>query len=87
MHRSSHTNGEAFEPGQPYSTGRITPNITHDAVVIVPGILGSELYDTDASRPLWGLKGGRWLVKAWARERGLEGLHLTPESRRASTGG
>ncbi|WP_331740402.1 hypothetical protein OG613_46135 (plasmid) [Streptomyces sp. NBC_00015] len=86
MHRSSHTNGEAFEPGQPYSTGRITPNITHDAVVIVPGILGSELYDTDAGRPLWGLKGGRWLVRAWARERGLEGLHLTPREQEGQYG-
>src|SRR5262245_12918745 len=31
---------------------------TPDAVVVVPGIMGSELYDTRAERTIWGLRPG-----------------------------
>jgi hypothetical protein len=50
---------------------------TQDAVVIVPGIMGSELRDTTTGTTLWGLSGARWLVKAWTRPGGLKNLHMT----------
>lgn len=57
------------------------PGITQDAVVIVPGIMGSELYDTEAHRTVWGLSGVSWLLRAWTRPGGLEGLRLTEAER------
>ncbi|MFD9097799.1 hypothetical protein [Streptomyces collinus] len=59
-----------IEPG-------LTPDITHDAVVVVPGIMGSELFDTTTNRVIWGLSKGRWLAKAWLTGDGLTPLQLT----------
>ncbi len=55
------------------------PRVTHDAVVIVPGIMGSELYDTSTGTVIWGISDLGWLTKAWLRSKGLASLHLTPE--------
>ncbi|GAA4457876.1 PGAP1-like alpha/beta domain-containing protein [Phytohabitans houttuyneae] len=33
---------------------RLYPGRTHDLVVVIPGIMGSELYDTDRGKTLWG---------------------------------
>ncbi|MFH8990853.1 hypothetical protein [Streptomyces sp. NPDC017940] len=64
----------------------VTADITQDAVVVVPGIMGSELYDTVTGKTVWGLSGVSWLLKAWTRPRGLEPLRLTPEELEGRTG-
>ncbi|WP_346009697.1 hypothetical protein [Streptomyces sp. SID1328] len=54
------------------------PDITHDAVVVVPGIMGSELRDTTTNKVVWGLSNARWLRRAWFSRTGLVPLQLTP---------
>ena len=44
---------------------RVTPNVSQDAVVVVPGIMGSALRDTTTGRPLWGLRPD-WYARTWA---------------------
>ncbi|MFB7706349.1 lipase/acyltransferase domain-containing protein [Streptomyces niveus] len=61
-------------------------DITQDAVVIVPGIMGSELYDTVTGKTVWGLSGVSWLLKAWTRPGGLDALRLTPDELEGKTG-
>lgn len=53
----------------------------HDAVVVVPGIMGSALRDTRTGRLLWGMSDLRWYLKAWAYPGGLHALHVTDEER------
>ena len=50
-----------------------------DAVVVVPGIMGSELIDTTNGRPLWGLANPRWYVSAWTSGASLNALKLTED--------
>jgi hypothetical protein len=57
------------------------PDITHDAVVVVPGIMGSELYDTRSQRMIWGLGDMSWYVRAWTTGSGLADLRLTEAER------
>ncbi|MFD3775149.1 hypothetical protein [Streptomyces sp. NPDC058612] len=59
--------------------GGLPDHVTQDGVVIVPGIMGSELFDTHTNTHLWGLEGISWLRKAWTRPKGLEGLRMTVE--------
>ncbi|MFJ3841695.1 hypothetical protein ACIPY6_40165 [Streptomyces sp. NPDC090054] len=59
--------------------GELPDHVTQDAVVIVPGIMGSELFDTHTNKHLWGLEGISWLRKAWTSPKGLEGLRMTDE--------
>ncbi|ALG10525.1 lipase/acyltransferase domain-containing protein [Kibdelosporangium phytohabitans] len=47
-----------------------------DAVVIVPGIMGSGLRDTTTGRVLWSTSDLRWYWRAWTRRDGLRGLAL-----------
>lgn len=71
-----------------YATGRsanpddaspASGNVTQDAVVVVPGIMGSELLDTATGRLVWGLSGTRWLVSAWTSRDGLAALRMTDD--------
>ncbi|WP_436535218.1 lipase family alpha/beta hydrolase [Actinoplanes sp. HUAS TT8] len=55
--------------------------VTGDAVVVVPGIMGSELVDTGTGETLWGLRDPRWYVKAWAGGSALRALALTDDER------
>ncbi|GAA5705904.1 MULTISPECIES: lipase/acyltransferase domain-containing protein [Streptomyces] len=84
------------EPSQSYPAGRLaveraggppglSPNTTQDAVVVVPGIMGSELYDTEKDAVIWGLSPGL-LLKAWTTPAGLGALHLTPDEREGRLG-
>ncbi|MFI0241840.1 hypothetical protein [Streptomyces sp. NPDC016845] len=61
-------------------------HVTQDAVVIVPGIMGSELRSAETGEVLWGLSGARWLLRAWTRRDGLAGLHLTEDELTGRTG-
>ncbi|WP_331742759.1 lipase/acyltransferase domain-containing protein [Streptomyces sp. NBC_00868] len=58
---------------------QLVPAVTHDAVVVVPGIMGSELYDTSRNEVIWGLANSRWLTRAWLTRSGLDSLRLTPD--------
>ncbi|MFF7635971.1 hypothetical protein ACFZB9_22915 [Kitasatospora sp. NPDC008050] len=59
--------------------------ITSDAVVVVPGIMGTELREAASGRLLWGLSPVR-LAAAWTGPLGLEALHLTPAERAGEYG-
>jgi pimeloyl-ACP methyl ester carboxylesterase len=49
----------------PWSPGfRISSDVTPDAVVVVPGIMGSTLRDTVTGEVVWGLR-PRWYAQAW----------------------
>lgn len=80
-HRSELASAQLPRPwtGQP----PITRDITHDAVVVVPGIMGSALREaTGARRLLWGLQDPGWLVSAWqGRGAALRPLHLDESER------
>lgn len=52
-----------------------------DAVLIVPGIMGSELVEVDSGRQLWGLRDPHWYVRAWRSSDGLSPLHLDDRER------
>ncbi|MFJ9729548.1 esterase/lipase family protein [Streptomyces sp. NPDC101209] len=41
------------------------PRKCRDAVIVVPGIMGSELVDTATGAVLWGVADPRWYVSAW----------------------
>ncbi|WP_343244941.1 hypothetical protein [Streptomyces sp. SID14478] len=60
--------------------------MTQDAVVIVPGIMGSELRETASGDVLWGLSGAGWLLRAWTRKDGLARLHMTDDELAGKTG-
>ncbi|MGW7244238.1 esterase/lipase family protein [Streptomyces sp. NPDC054804] len=60
-------------------------DVTHDAVVIVPGIMGSDLLDTASGQIVWGLS-ARLLRRAWTRRDGMTSLHLTDEERHGRLG-
>ncbi|MGW1895394.1 esterase/lipase family protein [Streptomyces sp. NPDC002004] len=60
--------------------------ITQDAVVVVPGIMGSALKDTTTGKRIWGLESAAWYVKAWTHPKGLQALHLTEDELEGKTG-
>ncbi|MFG2894964.1 esterase/lipase family protein [Streptomyces sp. NPDC048248] len=87
MNQPPQSNAAGHRPGeQPYSLPDLSPNTTQDAVVVVPGIMGSELYDTATNTVLWGLANPGWLGKAWTTRHGLAALHLTEEEKAGQTG-
>ncbi|MEV7937200.1 hypothetical protein AB0O82_13785 [Kitasatospora sp. NPDC088264] len=67
--------GSIWQPGAPRSR-----DVTQDAVVVVPGIMGSELVDGESGRLLWGLKPAM-LRRAFSRTDGLEALQVTEAER------
>ncbi|MEU2387069.1 hypothetical protein ABZ606_20800 [Streptomyces sp. NPDC012461] len=77
----NHSGGGTLPTSLPHTEPGLVPAVTHDAVVIVPGIMGSELYDTVAGRTIWGLANGSWLGRAWLTRDGLAPLRLTDEER------
>lgn len=54
-------------------------DVSHDAVVVVPGIMGSELVDAATGKTLWGMRDLQWYVTAWSSGRGLADLQFTPD--------
>jgi hypothetical protein len=57
-----------------------------DAVVVVPGIMGSELVEAGSGRVLWGLADPRWYVSAWTSGVSLEALRLSEQERAGGYG-
>ncbi|MDI6102354.1 hypothetical protein QLQ12_27420 [Actinoplanes sp. NEAU-A12] len=62
-------------------TGAVDRGQSHDLVVVVPGIMGSELTDTATGAKLWGLRDLGWYVKAWSTGSGLAALRLDEDER------
>ena len=56
-----------------------------DAIVVIPGIMGSELVESDTGRVLWGfdVRAG-W--RMWTRPEGTAGLRVTSAERAGRTG-
>jgi hypothetical protein len=46
-------------------------------VIIVPGIMGSELRDVEQDRTIWGFRDLDWYVRAWTTGSGIQDLKLT----------
>src|SRR5215212_6507238 len=57
-----------------------------DAVVVLPGIMGSELVETATGRVLWGISDLRWYGTAWTTGGALAALLVTDEEREGHTG-
>ncbi|WP_199191648.1 esterase/lipase family protein [Amycolatopsis sp. CA-126428] len=64
----------------------IREQVTWDAVVVVPGIMGSELVDAETGVVLWGLRRLGWYVRAWSSGDGLAPLRVTPDELEGRTG-
>ncbi|WP_331738091.1 esterase/lipase family protein [Streptomyces sp. NBC_00069] len=60
-------------------TAELPDHVTQDAVVVVPGIMGSALRDTTTGKDVWGLGGVSWLLKAWTTPSGLKSLAMTED--------
>jgi pimeloyl-ACP methyl ester carboxylesterase len=59
---------------------------SRDAVIVVPGIMGSELMDSTNGHVLWGLSDPRWYVNAWTSGSSLNALRLTDAEREGRYG-
>ena len=54
---------------------------SRDAIVVVPGIMGSELVESTTRNVLWGLADPRWYVSAWTSGAALKALSLDDDER------
>ncbi|MFD9380001.1 esterase/lipase family protein [Streptomyces sp. NPDC059999] len=70
----------------PRADDELPADVTQDAVVVVPGIMGSALYDNERGRHVWGLEGISWLVRAWTLPGGLTSLAMRDEELEGKTG-
>ncbi|MFF4331421.1 lipase/acyltransferase domain-containing protein [Streptomyces sp. NPDC001591] len=71
---------------RPSRTGELPDHVTQDAVVVVPGIMGSALYDTTTRKEVWGIGGISWLLRAWTTPSGLKPLAVTEDELAGKTG-
>ncbi len=63
----------------------VLPDVTHDAVVVVPGIMGSALRDTTTGRYVWRPHDPLWWG-GWLRDDGIRPLHLDEDERSGKYG-
>jgi lecithin:cholesterol acyltransferase len=61
-------------------------DVTRDAIVVLPGIMGSELRAAETGRVLWGISDPLWYVSAWTTGQGLRDLAVTEAERQGETG-
>lgn len=59
---------------------------TRDAILVIPGIMGSELVDTESGETLWGLANASWYCDAWTFGDALDRLAVTDEERSGAHG-
>jgi pimeloyl-ACP methyl ester carboxylesterase len=64
----------------------VPPALCRDAVVVLPGIMGSELVEADSGNVLWGLTDPTWYVKAWTTGSSLKSLAVTEDERSGRVG-
>lgn len=55
-----------------------SPHTTQDAIVVIPGVMGSELLDVETGKQIWGLSDPRWYISAWTSGRSLDALLVSP---------
>jgi hypothetical protein len=60
--------------------GVVAPR-SRDAVIVVPGIMGSELVEVKSGCVLWGLADPQWYVSAWTSGSSLRALGLSDAER------
>jgi pimeloyl-ACP methyl ester carboxylesterase len=65
--------------------GTVDTPVCRDAVIVIPGIMGSELVDAETGDVLWGLS-PRSYLRLWASGKGLERLQVTDQERSGKTG-
>ncbi|WP_331766911.1 lipase/acyltransferase domain-containing protein [Embleya sp. NBC_00896] len=58
----------------------------NDAVIVLPGIMGSELVEVSSGRTLWGLADAGWYARAWTTGDSLGGLAVTDDERAGRVG-
>jgi hypothetical protein len=58
----------------------------HDAVIVIPGIMGSELVETETGRTLWGLADTGWYAQAWMSGKSLATLAVDDAERSGDSG-
>lgn len=57
------------------------PGTTYDAVLVVPGIMGTELFEADTGRVLWGMTKVAEYAARWDLDKGMDALALTDDER------
>lgn len=62
-----------------------TGDTISDAIVVLPGIMGSELVEVRSGRVLWGFAPG-WYASAWTSGRSLRALRVTDAERTGQVG-
>ncbi|WP_371667002.1 hypothetical protein OG985_04940 [Streptomyces sp. NBC_00289] len=55
-------------------------------MIVLPGIMGSELVDATSGKTLWGLADPGWYLRAWTSGSSLDALRVTDEERAGSAG-
>ncbi|MEU8777106.1 hypothetical protein [Streptomyces sp. NPDC048606] len=85
-HRHTTTAPATSATPAPPDTDGLPDHVTQDAVVVVPGIMGSALRDTTTGKHVWGIGGISWLLKAWTLPKGLEALAMTEDELAGKTG-
>lgn len=61
-------------------------DVSRDAVVVLPGIMGSELVDGATGAVLWGMSDPRWYLNAWTSGASLDALSVTEDERHGRAG-
>ncbi|MFG2333358.1 esterase/lipase family protein [Streptomyces sp. NPDC048604] len=74
---------ERLDPVNPPAVGNAA---THDAVVVIPGIMGSELVDTESGDVLWGMRTALAYSARWHHKRGMAALAVREDERAGRTG-
>lgn len=64
----------------------IRRNVSHDAIVIIPGIMGSELVDSTTGSRLWTVGKAVGYAFRWADQRSMSALAVTDEERAGQPG-
>jgi hypothetical protein len=57
-----------------------------DAVIVLPGIMGTELVEKATNKTLWGFTHLGWYWRAWTTGSSLDALRVTDEERKGHTG-
>ena len=65
--------------------GTVAAPLCRDAVIVIPGIMGSELIDTETGSVLWGLS-PRSYLRFWTSGDGLDRLRVTDRERAGKAG-
>ncbi|MFE1308670.1 esterase/lipase family protein [Streptomyces sp. NPDC058755] len=73
-------------PTIPRDRPPVRPVATHDAVLVVPGIMGTELYEAATGRMLWGMAKVAEYAARWDLDKGMDALALTEDERAGRLG-